>query len=117
MVLDGIFLGRPEDAPWLFESGGAKRLFPDYYQRFLQALPQSIHSNIITGAPRIMTGDDRHAATVKIGHILPPVHHGNNGLATGQFGSHHSSIHTLRALDPDDDVDLHVTMRKIQCAK
>ena len=52
------FLGRPEDAQWLFESGGAKRLFPDYYQQFLQALPQSIHSNIVTGAPRIMTGDD-----------------------------------------------------------
>ena len=62
MVLRGIFLGRPEDAQWLFESGGAERLFPDYYQQFLQALPQSTHSNIITGAHRIMTGDDRDAA-------------------------------------------------------
>lgn len=62
MVLRGIFLGRTADAQWLFECGGANRLFPDYYQQFLQALPQSTHSDIITGAHRIMTGDDRHAA-------------------------------------------------------
>ncbi len=62
MVLRGIFLARPEDNDWTFNGGGARRIFPDYYADFLQALPPEVHNDIIPGAYRLMLGEDKKAA-------------------------------------------------------
>jgi len=62
LVLRGIFLARTEDSHWTFNGGGIKRLYPDYYQEFLQALPPNSESNTIKAAYDIMLGDDKDAA-------------------------------------------------------
>jgi proline iminopeptidase len=62
LVLRGIFLGRPEDTGWTFTGGGATRIFPDYWQEYLSALPEGQTQSSVEVAYRIMTGDDREAA-------------------------------------------------------
>lgn len=34
LILRGIFLGRQKDIDWIFEAGGASRMFPDYWKTF-----------------------------------------------------------------------------------
>ncbi|WP_444997424.1 prolyl aminopeptidase [Aliikangiella sp. IMCC44359] len=62
LVLRGIFLGRPEDTIWTFSSGGAIRIFPDYWQEYLNALPKSNQSPSIKIAYDLMVGDDKPLA-------------------------------------------------------
>jgi len=62
LVLRGIFLGRAEDTRWAFEGGGGTRLFPDYWQEFLDALPEGENQTSVKAAYNIMIGDDKVAA-------------------------------------------------------
>jgi proline iminopeptidase len=63
LVLRGIFLGRPEDTLWTFTNdGGAARIFPEYWQEYLDALPEGEEQTSVQAAYRIMTGDDKAAA-------------------------------------------------------
>lgn len=62
LVLRGIFLGRPEDTHWAFTGGGATRLYPDYWQEYLNALPAGVTQSSVKEAYDIMTGDDKIAA-------------------------------------------------------
>ena len=62
LVLRGIFLGRPEDTNWTFAGGGATRIYPDYRQEYLSALPQGESQSGVKAAYDIMTGDDKVAA-------------------------------------------------------
>jgi proline iminopeptidase len=62
LVLRGIFLARPEDTSWGFSSGGATRIFPDYWQEYLDELPEGKTNVSIKTAYTIMTGDDKDAA-------------------------------------------------------
>jgi proline iminopeptidase len=62
MVLRGIFLGRPQDTMWTFASGGATRIFPDYWNEYLSALPEGESQSSVQAAYDIMTGDDKVAA-------------------------------------------------------
>jgi len=50
LVLRGIFLGRAEDTRWAFEGGGGTRLFPDYWQEFLDALPEGENQTSVKAA-------------------------------------------------------------------
>lgn len=60
LVLRGIFLGRRKDTMWTFtEEGGAARLFPEYWQEYLSALPQDDKRDALTLAYEIMTGPDK----------------------------------------------------------
>ena len=66
LVLRGIFLAREQDTGWTFSGGGATRIYPDYWQEYLDALPKdqlksSLHSPVKT-AYNIMIGDDKAAA-------------------------------------------------------
>ncbi|MFQ3212101.1 prolyl aminopeptidase [Candidatus Njordibacter sp. Uisw_039] len=38
LILRGIFLGRPKDVDWLYETGGASRMFADYWKVFQKPL-------------------------------------------------------------------------------
>lgn len=62
LVLRGIFLGRDEDTGWTFTGGGATRIFPDYWQEYLDALPAGQSQSSVKVAYDIMTGEDREAA-------------------------------------------------------
>lgn len=62
MMLRGIFLGRAQDTGWTFEGGGATRIFPDYWQEYLTALPDGETQSSVKVAYDILTGDDRKAA-------------------------------------------------------
>lgn len=43
LILRGIFLARRQDTEWLYTDGGAKQIFPDYWQEFLTAVPPQHH--------------------------------------------------------------------------
>ena len=62
MVLRGIFLGRREDTDWTFSGGPATRIFPDYWQEFLDALPGGSEQAGVEAAYKAMTGDDKDVA-------------------------------------------------------
>lgn len=62
LVLRGIFLARDEDTSWTFTGGGATRIFPDYWQEYLEALPAGQSQSSVEVAYQIMTGDDKDAA-------------------------------------------------------
>lgn len=62
LVLRGIFLGRSQDTDWTFSGGGASRVFPDYWQDYLSALPGGSSRGTVELAYEIMTGADQEAA-------------------------------------------------------
>jgi len=61
LVLRGIFLGREQDTDWAFSGGGAIRIFPDFWQEYLDVLPKGAKPGVKT-AYDIMTGDDKALA-------------------------------------------------------
>lgn len=61
LVLRGIFLGREQDTDWAFSGGGAVRIFPDFWQEYLDVLPEGAKPGVKT-AYDIMTGDDKALA-------------------------------------------------------
>ncbi|MEG3754416.1 prolyl aminopeptidase [Psychromonas arctica] len=60
LVLRGIFLGRPKDTDWTFSGGGATQIYPDYWQEYLDVLPNGKTS--IQDAYNLMIGDDKELA-------------------------------------------------------
>lgn len=62
LIMRGIFLARPEDTQWTFTGGGATRIFPDYWQDYLDALPQGESQASVQAAYEIMIGEDKEAA-------------------------------------------------------
>ena len=62
LVLRGIFLARQQDTAWTFTGGGAKRIYPDYWQEYIDALPAGESQSTVKAAYDIMIGDDKAAA-------------------------------------------------------
>lgn len=62
LVLRGIFLARDIDTNWTFSGGGATRIFPDYWQDYLSALPDSELPASVNSAYNVMTGEDNALA-------------------------------------------------------
>ncbi|WP_188150965.1 prolyl aminopeptidase [Teredinibacter waterburyi] len=46
LILRGIFLCRERDLQWFYQSG-ADRIFPDYWQEFIQPIPEAERHNMI----------------------------------------------------------------------
>ena len=46
LILQGVFLGRPEDIGW-FCQVGASRVFPDYWEDFLEPIPEAERDNLL----------------------------------------------------------------------
>src|SRR5215213_1762400 len=57
LILRGIFLCRKRDIDW-FYSGGASRLFPDYWQDFLEPIPAADRADLMQAYYRRLTGAD-----------------------------------------------------------
>jgi proline iminopeptidase len=64
LVLRGIFLLRRSELDWFYQDG-ANRLFPDYWQEFLEPIPATERDDMLAAYHRRLSGDDesvRHAA-------------------------------------------------------
>lgn len=58
LILRGIFLCRPEDIYWFYQEG-ASRLFPDYWEDFIDQIPAAEHDNILAAYHRRLTGENQ----------------------------------------------------------
>jgi proline iminopeptidase len=56
MVLRGVFLCRPQDMNWLYRPGGASRLQPEGWQRFIAPLPAAARNDPLTGWHQLLSG-------------------------------------------------------------
>ena len=57
LVLRGIFLCRPRDIHWFYQDG-ASRIFPDYWQDFLEPIPEGERDNLVAAYYRRLTSDN-----------------------------------------------------------
>ncbi|MDX1654316.1 MAG: prolyl aminopeptidase, partial [Candidatus Competibacteraceae bacterium] len=57
LVLRGIFLCRPEEIRWFYQ-GGTARLFPDYWEDFLEPIPAAERDDMVGAYYRRLTGPD-----------------------------------------------------------
>jgi len=58
LVLRGIFLCRPRDIRWFYQSG-ADRLFPEAWARFRELIPEEERVDMVAAYHRRLTGPDR----------------------------------------------------------
>lgn len=57
-LLRGIFLARQQDVDWLFGDKGAAQLFPEYYQQFINGVPDTSVPELIEHFLELLTGDN-----------------------------------------------------------
>ena len=57
LILRGIFLCRRRDIHWFYQDG-ANRLFPDYWQDFIEPIPDDERAHLINAYYRRLTGTD-----------------------------------------------------------
>lgn len=54
LILRGIFLCRSQDIHWFYQSG-ASRVFPDYWQDFIEPIPEAEHRDLLSAYYRRLT--------------------------------------------------------------
>lgn len=57
LVLRGIFLCRPEDIQWFYQSG-AGRVFPDYWRDYLAPIPEAERNDMVSAYYRRLTSEN-----------------------------------------------------------
>ncbi len=57
LVLRGIFLVRKQEIDWFYQRG-ASALFPDAWEHYLKAIPESERGDLVTAYHKRLTGDD-----------------------------------------------------------
>jgi proline iminopeptidase len=57
LILRGIFLCRPQDIDWFYQSG-ASRLFPDYWQDFIAPIEPQRRDSMVDAYYELLTGAD-----------------------------------------------------------
>lgn len=57
LVLRGIFLCRPKDIQWFYQSG-AGRIFPDYWKDYLAPIPEAEQGDMVSAYYRRLTSDN-----------------------------------------------------------
>jgi proline iminopeptidase len=60
LILRGIFLCRPHEIRWFYQEG-ASRLFPDYWEAYLEPIPETERSDLVRAYYRRLTSDDEVA--------------------------------------------------------
>ncbi len=60
LIVRGIFLGRPRDISWFYQEG-ASRIYPDYWQKFLEPIPENQHDDLLKAYHELLTGDNEIA--------------------------------------------------------
>lgn len=62
LVLRGVFLAREEDTSWAFNKEGANRIYPDYWDKYLESLPKSSEKSYVKRAYDVLIGEDKDQA-------------------------------------------------------
>jgi len=57
LILRGIFLGRDKDVKWFYQQG-TSRLFPDYWEKFIDPIPEAERGDMVAAYHRQLTGDN-----------------------------------------------------------
>ncbi|MBD3671769.1 MAG: prolyl aminopeptidase [Gammaproteobacteria bacterium] len=57
LILRGIFLCRPQEIHWFYQEG-ANRLAPDYWEDYLEPIPESERDDLVASYYARLTGDD-----------------------------------------------------------
>ena len=57
LILRGIFLARDQDVKWFYQQG-ASRLFPDYWQDFIQPIAEDQRGDLVKAYYQQLTSDD-----------------------------------------------------------
>ena len=60
LILRGAFLGRQQDIDWLYKDG-TRRIYPDYWQEFTQAIPEDEKDDIISAFHKRLNGKNELA--------------------------------------------------------
>ncbi len=60
LILRGVFLGRQQDIHWLYQEG-TRRIYPDYWQEFVQIIPENERQNIVKAFYKRLTGQNELA--------------------------------------------------------
>jgi proline iminopeptidase len=99
LILRGIFLCRDEDINWFYQDG-AERIFPDYWQQYLQLIPESERGDMLSAYYKRLTGDnelERMAAakawSIREGHCAT-LH--NNPDVVDRFANPHMALAMAR---------------------
>ena len=57
LILRGVFLARDKDVQWFYQQGASK-LFPDYWEKFIELVPESERGDMVAAYSRQLTGDN-----------------------------------------------------------
>lgn len=60
LIVRGIFLATAEEVHWFYQEG-ASRIYPDYWQDFIQPIPEAEQGNLLKAYHQRLTGDDEIA--------------------------------------------------------
>jgi proline iminopeptidase len=58
IIIRGVFLARPSEIEWLLQEGGASRIFPDEWEKYLEPIPEGDRGNTAKAYFNILTGDN-----------------------------------------------------------
>lgn len=57
LILRGIFLARDKDVQWFYQQG-TSQLFPDYWEKFIEPIPEAERDDMLAAYSRQLTGDN-----------------------------------------------------------
>lgn len=60
IILRGVFLGRQQDLQWLY-ADGTRKIFPDYWQDFIQLIPENERDDLLQAYYQRLAGADELA--------------------------------------------------------
>jgi proline iminopeptidase len=60
LIVRGIFLGRQQDINWFYQEG-ASRVYPDYWQHFLEPIPTNKRDNLLQAYHELLIGENEFA--------------------------------------------------------
>ena len=60
LILRGIFLCRPKEIDWFYQQG-ANRIFPDYWESFIEHIPEEERNDLVQAHYKRLVGDDEIA--------------------------------------------------------
>ncbi len=58
LIIRGVFLARPFELKWIYQWGGASKIHPDEWEKFLAAIPKAERANPLEAYYKILTGKD-----------------------------------------------------------
>ena len=60
LIVRGIFLGRKKDIDWFYQEG-ASRIYPDYWQHFIEPIAENKRDNLLEAYHELLTGENEIA--------------------------------------------------------